>query len=182
MANVAVRRMGNGMSGLYKLGVVLTGYAAALLLTYACFYLLRWIRPSQDSSGGMQAFGDLLLLIGLFGFLALIPTALALYFLRPFEKFWTFFSVASLALAATGPVAALMMGRPQQAPWAVLLVGFFGLLKVLGAPLFGIAFLICAVISPIRRSRWVLLGAALIEFAVSAYALFCLLFLRHWAL
>jgi hypothetical protein len=174
------------MSRTSKLGVVLAGYAAALLATYASFYLylylLRLSNPSPDASGGMQAFGDSLLFGGLFGFLALIPTALALYFLRPVEKFWTFFSIACLALASTGPVAAIMMGRPQQSPWAGWVVGLFGLLKVLGAPLFGVGFLICGVISPFRRSRWVLLGAALIEFAVGAYAFFCLFVLGHWVL
>ena len=170
------------MSRSYKLVVVLAGYAAALLVACAIFYVLTRIKASQDANGGMQAFGDSLLFLGLLGFFALMPTALALYFLRQSAKFWPWFSVACLALATTGPVAALMMGRPQQAPWAVLVVGFFGLLKVLGAPLLGVGFLICAVLSPIRRSRWVLLGAAMIEFAVSAYALFCLFVLGHWVL
>jgi hypothetical protein len=172
------------MSRTYKLGVVLGGYAAALLATYAFsyFYLLARNHLSPDASGGMQAFGDSLLFIGLLGFLALIPTALALYFLRPFEKFWTFFSIACLALATTGPLAATMLGKSQQAPWAGWVLGFFGLWKVLGAPLFGLGFLVCGVISPFRRSRRVLLGAALVEFAVGAYAFFCLFVLGHWVL
>lgn len=168
------------MSRVYKLGVVLGGYAAALLVAWAAYYVLA--RRSQDASGGMQAFGDLLLLIGLFGVFALVPTAVGLYLLRPFEKFWTVFSIASLALAATGPVAALMMGRFQKSSGAVSALGFFGLLRVLGAPLLGLGFLICAVIAPAKYSRWVLLAAAAIEFGVGVYAFFCLLVLRHWLL
>ena len=75
-----------------------------------------------------------------------------------------------------------MIGMSQQAPGAAMAVGFLGLLKVLGAPLFGIGFLICAGIAPMRRSRRVLLAAAAIEFTVSAYAFFCLFVLGLWLL
>jgi hypothetical protein len=181
----ASRANHDGMSRRYKLGVVLGGYVAALLVACATTYVHAAIEARIDpaqASGGMQAFGDSLLFVGLFGFLALIPTALALYFLRPFEKFWTVFSVASLAIAATGPVAALMIGMSHESPGAGMAVSFWGLLKVLGAPLFGIGFLICAGIAPMRRSRRVLLAAAAIEFAVSGYAFFCLFVLGHWLL
>jgi hypothetical protein len=172
------------MSRRYKFVVVFAGYAAALLVACGACYLVTLARNhmSQDASGGMQAFGDLLLFIGLFGVLALVPTTLALYFLRASGKFWTVFSIASLALAATGPVAAIMLATPQKFPSLGLIVGLFGLLKVLGAPLFGLGFLICAVVAPIRSSRRVLLAAAGIEFTVSAYAFFCLFVAGHWVL
>jgi hypothetical protein len=125
----------------------------------------------------MQAFGDSLLFIGMFGFLALFPTALALYYLRSFDKFWTAFSIAALLLAIIGMLAAVMMGRPLHSSWVV---GFFGLLKVLGAPLFALCFSICAVIAPTRRSRRLLIAAAAIEFVVSAYVFLCLVVLGHW--
>jgi hypothetical protein len=169
---------GDGMKGLLKLGLILGGYAAALLLTCAAFYvcgLLTRNDPSQ-ASAGMQAFADLILFLGMFGVLALAPTALALYFLRPFEKFWTVFSPVSLAFAATGPVAAAMIQRN----WAI--IGILGLPRVLGAPLLGLGFLISAVIAPPRCSRWALLAAAAIEGAVSVYAFFCLFVMHHWLL
>ena len=169
------------MNRFSKTGVILIGYAAALLVTCAVFYVYVLVRKYMGpASGGMQAFGDSLLFIGLLGLLSLIPTALALYFLRPFEKFWSVFSVASLAFAAIGPVAAAIVGRPQQSPWAGLDVGFFGLLDVLAAPLLGFGFLICAVIAPAGRSRWLVFAAAMIEFAVGAYAFLCLFVLGHW--
>jgi hypothetical protein len=74
----------------YKWGLVLTGYVAALLAAFAICYVRAVVMQAdspQDASGGMQAFGDLVLFLGLFGFFALFPTALALYFLRPFHKF-----------------------------------------------------------------------------------------------
>ena len=173
------------MNRFSKTGVVLAGYAGALLVTCAIFYVYELMQKatSAQASGGMQAFGDSLLFVGLFGFLALIPTALALYYLRPVEKFWKVFSGASLALAATGPVAAVMMGRSHQSPGVILVVGLFALLKVLGAPLLGVGFLICAVIAPTQpnqRSRWLLVTAATIEFAVSAYVFLCLFIFGHW--
>lgn len=173
------------MSGRSKLGVVLASYAVALLaafvVSYARSYVEARVDPAQ-ASGGMQAFGDMLFFFGLYGLLALVPTAMALYFLRPFEKFWTVFSTASLALSATGLLAELMMRRAQQFPWAMFVVGFFGLLKILGAPLFGMGFLICAALAPFRRPRRVLLAAAAVEFTVCAYAIFCFLVLGHWAI
>jgi len=102
---------GDGMNRLLKLGLILAGYAAALLLTCAAFYVrgLLTRNDTSQASAGMQAFGELILFVGMFGVLALAPTALALFFLRPFEKFWTVFSLVSLAFAATGPVAAAMI-------------------------------------------------------------------------
>jgi hypothetical protein len=166
------------MNRLLKLALVLVGYIAALLLTCAFFYVrgLLTRNDTSQASAGMQAFADLILFVGMFGFLSLVPTALALYFLRSWEKFWTVFSFACLAFAATGPVAAALIQRN----WAI--IGFLGLPRVLGAPLLCLAFLISAVIAPPRCSRWPLLAAAALEGAVGAYAFFCLFVLRHWLL
>jgi hypothetical protein len=46
----------------------------------------------------------------MFGVLALFPTGLALYFLRPFEKFWAVLSFGLLAIAVTGLCTAPTMG------------------------------------------------------------------------
>src|SRR5258708_39879208 len=170
------------MTRLFRLGLVFVGYGRESLVAIAAFYLLSWLRMLQDASGGMQVFGVSLLIIGLFGILALVPTALAFYFLRSSGIFWNVFSIASLAFAATGAVAAVMIGRPLHSSWAALFQGFFGLLIILGAPLFGFGFLIAALIAPIRRSRWTLVSAAAIEVTVSAYAFYCLFVLGHWLL
>ena len=57
----------------------------------------------------MSAFGDFLLFSGLFGFSSLVPTTLALWFLRQFVRFWNGLSTVSLCFATTGPVAAIMV-------------------------------------------------------------------------
>jgi hypothetical protein len=171
---------GNGMSKVSKLSLVFGGYAAAFLGAATASYALAWVGKSQGTSGGMQAFGDLLGFLAIFGVLALAPTALALYFLRPVEKFWSLLSIASLALAATGVVAAILIGSPHWSQWAILAVGFFGLLLVLGAPLLGIGFLVCAAIAPRPHSRWLLLASSGIEFCVGAYVFLSLFIVGHW--
>jgi hypothetical protein len=168
------------MKKLIKPGVVVAGYVAAFLITCAAFYIHELLAPEDQAqaSAGMQAYADITLFIGAFGILSLAPTALALYFLRPFHKFWTLFSAAVLALAITGSIAAAEVPRPQ-AIWAM-----FGILAIprilMGSPLLCFGSLISAVIAPTQRSRLILLTAAFIEGVVSAYAFFCLFVLQRW--
>ena len=71
------------------MGLVIGGYVAACLVASGVVYVNELFiqNAAAQASAGMYAFGDLILFIGLFGFLALFPTGLALYFL--FRKFQT---------------------------------------------------------------------------------------------
>ena len=71
------------MSRLAKLGLVVGGYVAACLIASGVLYLwqLSTQNASAQASAGMYAGGDVLLFLGVFGVLALIPTGLAGYFL-----------------------------------------------------------------------------------------------------
>jgi hypothetical protein len=168
------------LSNWKKLALVLAGYAAAFLLTSAATWVVIRLRTAPPASDGMQAFGDMLLYLGLLAVSSVLPTLLALYFLRPFQEFWTVFSIAAIVLAALGLVAESLMGANHSSPWAAFFVGFLGLLIILGAPLLGLGFLAFAWLAPEGRSRLRLIAAASIEFAVCAYAIFCLTVLRHW--
>jgi hypothetical protein len=66
-----------------KLGLVIGGYLVAGLAAFGAVYVngLFTTADVKLSSAGMSAFGDLILLIGTFGFCALFPTGLASYFL-----------------------------------------------------------------------------------------------------
>ena len=77
------------MNRLAKLGLVIGGYVAACLIASAIVYIwqLSTQNASAQASAGMYAGGDLLLLIGVFLVLALIPTGLTFYFV--FRKFLT---------------------------------------------------------------------------------------------
>jgi len=71
------------MSGLAKLGLVIGGYVTACLVASGAVYVNQLFTQdaASQASAGMYAFGDVILFIGVFGVLALIPTGLALYFL-----------------------------------------------------------------------------------------------------
>lgn len=66
-----------------KVGLVIGGYVAACLVAVGAVYVNGLLTPDavKQASSGMSAFGDMILLIGAFGFCALFPTGLALYFL-----------------------------------------------------------------------------------------------------
>ncbi len=166
------------MSRLSKLGLVFAGYVAALVAAFAFVWVRSILLPPEDGSGGMQAFGDLLLFVGTFLLLALVPTAFALYFLRAFPTFWAALAIASLVFAATGPVAAAMVQHMHQ--FSGVMVALFGVLRVLGAPLACLGFAVCALFAPTGRSRRALLAAAAIEGGVGAYMMFCLYVLGRW--
>jgi len=77
------------MSGLAKVGLVIGGYVAACIIAGSIVYIqeLSTQTTAAQASSGMYAFGDLILFIGAFVFLALIPTGLAIYFV--IRKFLT---------------------------------------------------------------------------------------------
>ena len=83
------------MKALVKVGVVLAGYVAAVLAASAAVAVrvANTSGPDADASAGMYAFGDGLLFIAVFSAVALFPTGLALWFLRPYRWFWVVLSV-----------------------------------------------------------------------------------------
>lgn len=130
-----------------------------------------------QASSGMYAFGDFLLCVGVFGLMALFPTGLALWFLRPFHRLWNALAVAALAVAVTGPVALIVNTLKSFLPldqpfWMIVLP--FGLLRMFGAPLLAAAFMIPALIAPTRFSSRLFLGATAIEGMIGMFAFY------HW--
>jgi hypothetical protein len=167
------------MKGLFKFGVVLAGYIAAVLTAGVAVYVrqLHTQGPDADASAGMYAFGDGVLFIEVLTVVAFLPTVLALYFLRPYRLFWSALSVTALALAATGFFAASVYvmsssGRLAGSVWDMLAA--FSVLRMLGAPLLAAAFVTSGLIAPARWPRWGLIIAGGIEGAVAAFAIL------HW--
>ena len=66
-----------------KMGLVIAGYILACLAASGAVYVNGLMTPADVklASAGMSAFGDMILFIGAFGFFALFPTGLAIYFL-----------------------------------------------------------------------------------------------------
>ena len=158
------------MKPLLKVGVVVVGYAAAVLVASAAVSVRLATTSGPDSQGGMQAFGDAVLFVAVFGVTALVPTGAALFFLRPYRRFWTVLSALGLGVAVTGltAVALFAIGR-YAAPSPLATLAAFSVLRILVAPLLVLAFLACTVFSPYRRARVAFLAAAVMEAAVSGY-------------
>lgn len=156
-----------------KVGAVAAGYVAAFLVASAAvaIRLANTSGPDTQAASGMYAFGDLIVFVAVFGIVALLPTGAALFFLRPYRRFWTVLAVFGLGVAVTGltAVAVFAVGRHATsspvAAWAA-----FSVLRILVAPLLALASLVCAVLSPYRFPRWAFLAATAAEGAVSAYA------------
>ena len=60
--------------------------------------------------------------IGVFLFVALVPTGLALWFLRRHRPTWSVFTIAGLAVAVAGLATVLAMGLQRSGPHARWLV------------------------------------------------------------
>jgi hypothetical protein len=77
------------MKALVKSGVVVAGYVAAVLAASAAVAvrIANTSGPDAQASAGMYALGDSLLFVAVFSAVALVPTGLALWFLRPYRWF-----------------------------------------------------------------------------------------------
>ena len=113
-------------------------------------------------------------------------TGAALWFLRPYRRFWGAVAAVGLGVAATGLCAAVLfgVGRHAMTPSPLATWAAFSVLRILVAPLLALAFLVCGVLSPFRFARTACLTAAVTEAAVSAYGGFAwfvpLFFSRPW--
>jgi hypothetical protein len=162
------------MKPLGKAGIVAAGYAAAFALAFGVTYLRMMAYendPIAQASSGMYAFGDALLFVFTFGVAALPPTGLALYFLRPVQRFWNVIAVGALLFASTGVVAALVHWAERLQPqWASVLTWWpaFAILRMIIAPLVTAVFIVCAMFAPEQRPRRLLIIAAVCEGAAAA--------------
>ncbi|HEY2324102.1 MAG TPA: hypothetical protein VGJ82_14690 [Thermoanaerobaculia bacterium] len=70
------------MRGYAKAGIVIAGYIAAFAIASAAVAVRIASTDTAQASAasGMYAFGDLMLFVGVFGVLALLPTGAALLF------------------------------------------------------------------------------------------------------
>jgi hypothetical protein len=160
-----------------KVGVVLAGYVAAIVAAGAAGWLYDWrLRGAPDTSGGMYAFGQLLGVLAVFFAVSLVPTALALWWLRRNEKFWGAVAVTSLALASIGLLAVLsplVLGTGDDRGWRMLLE-LVRLSQLLGVPLWTAALVLFAVLAPFQGARHKLIAAVAIELVIGVVA--CV----HW--
>ena len=156
----------NALKGPAKVGLVLGGYAVAVLVAFGV--VASWSAShaaGAQGSEGMAPFGEGLLFLAAFAAASVPATAAALFFLRPFETFWRVLSAASLAAAATGVIAAATFytARLAEAGSVLHTLNMFAILRVLAGPLFALAFLVSGVFAPGREARMALLVSTVLE-------------------
>jgi hypothetical protein len=153
--------------------MVAGGYVAAWLLASAAVAIrVANTNPADaQAASGMYAFGDSFLFLAVFAVASLVPTGAALWFLRPYRRFWAVVSAIGLTVAITGVSAAILFGVGRHAanPSPLAMWAAFSVLRILVAPLLALGFFLCGVLSPFHFARAACLTAALTEAAVSAY-------------
>lgn len=161
------------MKSSLKVTLVAGGYVAAFLAASAVVAIrMAATRGDPQAAGGMFAFGDSIVFVAVFGVLALLPTGAALYFFRPYRRFWMVLSLLCLAVAVTGLTAAILFaaGRHAMPPSPLVMWAGLSLLRILVAPLLALGFLVCALLTPYRSPRLAFLAATAIEAALTACA------------
>ena len=152
-----------------RVALVVAGYVAAAIVASAAVAMnvAATSGPDRQGSSGMYAFGDSMLFLGVFGIAAIPATGAALYFLRSVRSFWRPTAILGLVIAGTGLVAAALylVGRGNAPGSSLQVWAAFSVLRILVAPLFGLAFFLAAVFAPTRSDRMTLLAATLIEAA-----------------
>ena len=157
------------MNGWMRLALVLGGYALAFVASTVSVVLYdRGFSPADNQAmGGMIAGGEMMLGAAVFCLVSIVPTGLALWFLRGSRRFWSAFSVAGLAFAIAGLAAVLLTlaerGEMARVP-VLVLVGFLGIVQMLWIG----SFLVFAALAPAGDLRLRMLVAAAIEGVIGA--------------
>jgi len=161
------------MSARAQIAAVVAGYGIAIAagVVAAWMYDARVAALPYDTSGGMYAGGEMMSSLGAFLVVSLLPTLLALWFLRNNEKFWNAIAVAAVAFACAGLVAVLMpLVTRSTGGIALALLSLLGLAQLLGVPLWSLAFASFALLAPTRPARRKLLFAVGIELVIGVCA------------
>jgi hypothetical protein len=164
----------HSLSTLAKVGTVVGGYLAALAFSIgvAYLYIEATSGPERDAAGGMYAFGDSMVFLAALGIASLLPTGLALVFLRRNRIFWIGCCVLALAIASTSLGAAGVVHLGAQNPslntefnlWQALSIP-----RIFVAPMVFASFGLAAVVAPAAEFRWCFLAAAAGEAMTSVY-------------
>jgi hypothetical protein len=161
-----------------KVGIVTGGYVAAIgaAMLAGRAYDVQMSKMPYDTSGGMYGAGEAMSSLGAFLVVALVPTFLALWFLRRHEGFWRSAAVGAVLFAAAGLVAVLtpLVARPESPRGAMIFVDLLGLAQLLGVPLWFGAFGVCSALAPTRASKRLLVAAVGLEAVIGVCALI------HW--
>jgi len=163
------------MTRLTKLGIVLGGYALAILasIVAVAVYDRRFTPADNQTMGGMIAGGEMILGAGVFALVSIAPTGFALWSLRQDRTAWSVFSIASLAFSGLGLAAVVAsISTPGPAPSTLLsmVADLLALAQMLGSPVWVAGCGLFALLAPARDLRWRLLAAMGLEIVVGVSA------------
>jgi len=171
------------MNAFARAGIVTAGYVLAFLVASAvvAIRVASTSGPEAQASSGMYAFGDSVVFVTVFGLLALVPTGIALFWLRPYRVVWQAIAFGALVMSLTGVSAAVLfaVGRHLLGASPLALLAAASVLRMLLAPLLSVTFFMCAALAPERSSRLLFLVAAGTEAVVTLYAV-AVWFLPLW--
>ena len=157
------------------LASIAVGFALAAALGIGAVWLHAALfpLPPAEASGGMAAFGDFILFVGVFTVAAIFPTIRLLKLLHGSPLFWSACSVAAVLVTMTGIVAGatyLLPGLRNQEELAAVLM--FAPLRILGAFPLSIASALAGVVAPRKTESKILLGCASLEALIFIAAIF----------
>jgi hypothetical protein len=159
---------------LRKVARVAGGYciAFAVAIVAVLLRMATYTQPDAYLSSGMYAFSESLLFMAVFGTVGLVPTGFALYYLRPYRRFWVVIAGLGIFSALGAATAGVLFAVGRSAHYSTWLgtLSSLSVLRIFPAPFFGAGFLVAGVFSPYPGPRWVLLATGAVEFAVFVYA------------
>lgn len=166
------------------LSVVAVGYVAVLLVSVGLVYMrhLQYIKhaPDVDASGGMWAFGDLMLELFIAG-LFLIPTLLLAFFIRQSETAYTRYSRVLLGIAFTAPICIGAMAIPaigRSGSGVLGMIGWFSLGRISASPVFLVGLVLSRLLARFKRAKRLIVYGLLVE--LGTYALLLAAVLVPW--
>ncbi|HZQ20739.1 MAG TPA: hypothetical protein VFA90_18765 [Terriglobales bacterium] len=152
-----------------QLRIVVVGYAAVLFLAAALVFArhLQYVMYGNDvdASGGMWAFGDLMLELFIAGLL-LIPTLVLAFFIRTSETAFTRYSQTLLGISATAPIcigAMLIPAIGQSGSGFLGSLGWFCLGRASASPVFVAGLVLSWFLARFRRAKRLIMYGVLIE-------------------
>ncbi|HEY8162159.1 MAG TPA: hypothetical protein VIF34_07835 [Methylocystis sp.] len=126
-----------------RLALIASGYALSIAVGVAAVAVNEFLMPADiaDSSGGMVAFGDMVLFVLTAGFFSVAPTLFLLKLLA--EKAPLALLAGLLLIAGLGPLSWLAMIRlyasgpnpPQIGPLLGLLIAFGAIPRIVAGPI-----------------------------------------------
>lgn len=167
-----------------QLGIVAVGYAGVIVLSAALVFWrhLQYVMHANDvdASGGMWAFGDLMLEMFIAG-LFLIPTLLLAFFIRNSETASIRYSQTLLGIAITAPICIggfFIPAIAQSGSGFLGMLGWFCGGRVSASPVFLLGLICSRLLARFKRAKRLIVYGVLIE--VSTYVLLIATIVLPW--